>query len=343
MKRRLVLHLGLLKTGTTTLQSFLRDNPELLADIGVHYPKVGPENPDHPFFRPKPPTAFLAEEVSHRFLAQELIVRRRGPPEHMPLWSTAFRLFENSGAHTAIISYENLSAEVSHYQFDAVAERLKSFDVIGVIYLRPQESWAVSLYSHFVRDGRTSLSFAEYVESIRHRLTYSVMLDRIRDQIPLDSLIVRNFDTASKTGLIEDFFRSLDLPDPLSALPTDYRIRNRSLPHWAVIFLLRCIQASFPTESLTDVRKALIRRAASRRPLPLRPGLDLATPEERIGLRAVMSADARRLAENYGFAFAEAQPSTAPYRPFDKDDFRAIKKMIAPGLGARTLTALDDL
>ena len=236
MKRRLVLHLGLCKTGTTTLQYFLRGNPDFLSDIGVHYPKVGPENPDHPFFRLKPPTAFLAEEVSHRFLAQELIVRRRGTVPDLPLWSTAFRQFENSGAHTAVISYEDFSTRISHYQFDSVAERLKSFDVVGIIYLRPQEFWAVSLYSHFARDARALPSFHEFVESMRHCLTYTVLLDEIRARVPLDRLIVRNFDDASKTGLIEDFFQSLDLPDALSALRNDYRVRNRSLPHWAVLF-----------------------------------------------------------------------------------------------------------
>lgn len=70
MKRRLVLHLGLWKSGTTTIQSFLRGNPQRLAEIGVHYPQVGPENPDHPYFCPKPATDFMAQEVSHQFLGR---------------------------------------------------------------------------------------------------------------------------------------------------------------------------------------------------------------------------------------------------------------------------------
>jgi hypothetical protein len=342
VKRRLVLHLGLWKTGTTTIQYFLRGNPGILADVGVHYPKVGPENTDHPSFRHKPPTEFLAEEVSHQFLGRELSGRKRRPAGDLPLWSTVFRQIEDSDAHTTIISYEDFSARVLFYHFDLIAERLKTFDVVGLIYLRPQESWAVSLYSHLIRGGRTSLTFGEFLDSIRQRLAYSVLLDQIRDQIPLNSLIVRNFDDAAKKGLVEDFFEGLELPSAQSTPASGYDVRNRSLPHWAVLFLLKCIQASFPAECVRDVRKALTGSAASRRAASLRPGLDLATPQERARLRAIMSADAARLEQNYGITFAERGPA-ALYRPFDKDDFNAIMEAIAPRLASHTRAALDDL
>ena len=342
MKRRLFLHLGLPKTGTTSIQSFLRQNPEVLTDVGVIYPKVGPENPDHPFFHPKPATAFLAEEVSHQFLARELVGRNR-LAAGTPLWSTAFRMIDGSGAHTAVISYENFSSQVSLYEFDAISEQLKAYDVTGLIYLRRQDKWAISLYSHFVRGARIALPFGQFVDDIRARLTYSTLLDEIREQIPLDRLIVRNFDDVSKTGLLQDFFRSLDLPDPPPAEALAHDARNRSLPPWVVLFLLRCIQASFPTERLRSIRKACLRSAAGRRFRPLRPGLDLASPAEREDLRAIMNADAERLAEKYGVRFAEPEAPTAPYRPFDQDDIAAIREMIGPRLAAGARAALDDL
>jgi hypothetical protein len=344
MKRRLVLHLGLWKTGTTTIQYLLRGNPDTLADLGVLYPKVGPDLPDHPFFHPRAPTAFIAEEVSHQFLARELAGRKERGPVALPLWTAAFRQFDESRAHTAVISYEDLSAQVSRYRFDRIAEHLKAFEVIGILYLRPQESWAVSLYSHFVRGARTSLSFREFVDSIRHRLTYSVLLDQIASQIPMDRLIVRNFDDASRTGLIQDFFQSLGLPDASLASDQDRDVRNRSLPHWAVLFLLKCIHASLPAEQFTDVRKALTRRAAGRRPIPLKPGHHLASPAERADLSAIMRADAARLGDRYGIAFTEPEaPAAAPYRPFERDDFEVIRKMITPRLAADTRAALDGL
>jgi hypothetical protein len=343
LKTRLILHLGLWKTGTTTLQYFLRENPDVLAGMGILYPKVGSENADHPFFRAKPATAFLADEVSHQFLARELAGWRRLGPIETPLWSTVFRLIEDSGAHTAIISYEDFSARISRYQFQAIADRLKTFDVTGIIYVRPQEDWAVSLYSHLVRELQTTMSFSEFLDDIRPRLVYSVLLDRLRGHVPLDSLTVRNFDEATKGGLIQDFFARLDLPDALSASDHPPEVRNRSLPHWAVLFLRNCIQASLSNERLLDIRFALIRSAVGRPSLPLRPGLDVASPAERARLRAIMSADAERLKEHYGTAFAKTDARPTLYRPFDQTDFNEIKDLITPRLSLDTRAALDRL
>jgi hypothetical protein len=343
MKIRLVLHLGLWKTGTKTIQAFLRKNPDLLAAHDIYYPKVLPDNPQHRFFSNRPASHFISNEINHMFLGQELAARRSGQPTNLPLWSTAFKRIESSGAHTAVISNESFSAKVSVYNFNAIAEQLKAFDVIGLIYLRPQEAWTVSLYSHEVRRAATSLSFDKFVESIKPRLTYSVLLDQIRDLIPLDSLIVRDFDAASRTDLIEDFFSSLGVPQVLSAADASYAVKNKSLPTWAVLFMLRCVQASLAAEHLSDIRKALMWVAANQT-IEVRPGLDVASPAERAGLRAIMHADAARLAEKYAIAFAQPElTATETYRAFDKDDLDHIRAAITPRLGTHARTAVGDL
>jgi hypothetical protein len=109
--------------------------------------------------------------------------------------------------------------------------------------------------------------------------------------------------------------------------------------------MLKCVQAVLPVEQIMDVRKALTWVAANRRSPELRPGLDLASPEERARLRAITSADAGRLAERYGLMFAEPEPAlaAAPHRPFDRVDFDAIKETIAPKLATHTRAALDEL
>jgi hypothetical protein len=281
VKRRLVLHLGLWKTGTTTLQYFLRENPLILAEMGVHYPKVGPDNRDHHFFRARSDNAFLADEVSHQFPARKLAGWNRRAQTDTSLWSTAFRLIEESGARTGIISYEDFSARVARYHFDAIAGSLRTFDVAGIIYLRPQENLTASLYSHSIWGIQTSLSFSEFINNIEQRLIYSVLLDRMSRQIPMNSLVARNFDEAAKRGLIQDFFASLDVPDALTASGGEPPVRNRSHPHWAVLFLLKCIQASLPAERLMDIRLALFRSEGGPLSLPLRPGLHVASPDER--------------------------------------------------------------
>ena len=41
MKKKLYLHIGMGKTGTTALQHFFWDNRDILAAKGICYPKVG--------------------------------------------------------------------------------------------------------------------------------------------------------------------------------------------------------------------------------------------------------------------------------------------------------------
>jgi hypothetical protein len=57
----------------------------------------------------------------------------------------------------------------------------------------------------------------------------------------------------------------------------------------------------------------------------------------------MMNADAGRLAQKYGVRFAEPEPATAPYRPFDQGDIEAIKTMIGPRLPDSVRATLDGL
>ena len=344
MKRRLILHLGLWKTGTTTIQSFLRYNPDVLASAGIHYPRVLEENRDHPLA--KWATTYLSDEVSHRALADEIRVRSKavanGSP-NIPLWSTAFRHIEASGANVGIISYEDFSARVASYDFERLREPLSAYDVVGLVYLRHQESWAKSLYAHMVRNGRTSLSFVEFLPTIRDRLAYSTLLDTIRNHIPLDQLVVASFEQAVATGLLVDFFQKAGLPLEPLVIEADARVANRSRPDWVLLFLLRCAQAALPDTDLQQVRKALTGSVAKGDGPGLRPGLQLATPEARRLLRGIADDDADRLWQRYGVRLDGPPSATREWRPFDNVDFQTIAAAIAPLLPASTRDALARL
>ncbi len=347
MERRLILHLGLSKTGTTSIQSFFRQNPDALAAAGIIYPKVGADNPNHPSLRPTALRPDVGEELNHEALALE-IRRRRGDAGDAaidtPLWSTAFRRIEESGAHTAIISYENFSAYSELYRFDVLASRLREFDVCGIVYLRRPDDWVTSLYGQLIRGKkRRVVPFAEFVRSLRTRLTYSTVLDTIRDHIPLDRLVVGKFEEAAASGLLEDFLDRTGLPPDQLLSAGDHRVRNNSLPHWAVLFLLRCNQAALPDEAFLDVRKVLTVSATRAQGPALRPGLDVATPDERRRLRDTAAVDADRLAERYGVTLSAIAHEPVAFRAFDPEDFKAIRESIAPRLNRSTQDALNDI
>ncbi len=347
MKRRLILHLGLSKTGTTSIQAFFRQNPDTLAEAGIVYPKPGTPRPGHPWFQPTLLKPNPGRERNHAALAEEIRRRRVDAADasiDTTLWSAAFQQIDESGAHTAIISYENFYRRTELYRFDVLASRMSAFDVWGVVYLRPQEDWAISLYGQSVR-GRARLTtpFARFAASLRGHLTYSAVLDKIRDHIPLDRLVVGNFHEAAMSGLVEDFLGRTELPrDQLVSAP-QHEVRNSSLPPWAVLFLLRCNRAALADEAFIDVRRALTVGASRGEAPALSPGLEVATPDERQALRDTAAADADRLAERFGVTLNAKAREPAAYRPFDDDDFAIVREAVAPRVSALTRDAIGKM
>lgn len=347
MKRRLILHLGLSKTGTTSIQGFFRRNPDALAAAGIIYPKVGAAVPDHPAFQPSALRPDLGGETNHVALAREISGRRKDTGDagiDTPLWSAAFRQINDSTAHTAIVSYENFSARPTEYRFDHIAYRLSEFDVTGIIYLRCQEHWATSLYGQKVSGvGRFTKAFSDYITSLRSRLIYSRMLDTIKAHFPLDRLVVGDFGQAARSGLLEDFLGRAGLPGDRLMSAGKPEVRNTSRSHEATLFLLRCNQAVLSDAAFLDVRRALSAHAARNPDLGLRPGLDTATPKTRRVLRAATADDADRLMERYGVSLSAEPRAPTAYRPFDEHDFNTIRQAIAPRLSKAAREALETI
>lgn len=347
MKPRLILHLGLSKTGTTSIQGFFRQNPDALAAAGIVYPRVGAAVPDHPAFRRSALRPRRDNETNHAALAQEISGRpdRAGDANiRTPLWSAAFRQIEDSGARTAIVSYENFSIRPTKYRFDDIAGRIGGFDVLGIIYLRRQEDWAISLYGQKVRgSGRFAKDFAGYASSLGGRLIYSRILDSIKGHFPLDCLAVGNFDQAANSGLLEDFLDLAELPKERLMSGVEQRLRNPSRSHATTLFLLKCNQAGLPDAAFLRVRRALAADGLRDADLGLGPGLDIAAPDERRALREATAKDADRLLERYGVSLSAETRAPIAYRPFDQGDFNSIRQAIARRLPTATRDALETI
>ena len=116
-----------------------------------------------------------------------------------------------------------------------------------------------------------------------------------------------------------------------------------SLPYWATLLLLKCNRARIPDEAFVKVRKAMIRGARLGVVPHIRPGLDLATPDEREGLRDAAAADAGRLRERYGITLAQRTREPVACRPFDDEDIEAIRTAFAAKIPRSALEALDRI
>ncbi len=201
--RRVLIHIGLEKTGSTFLQRTLLSNRERLLEDGVLFPQ-SLSTPRHHVTR-----GFVGGE--HDRLVSILLER--------PRTARSLLAFENeikkTQADTLILSNELLSTS----SYALAVERLK--DILGdipttvICYLRNHAVWVESLYKEYVAGGnyRDCRDFDQFAASSRaFPDLHSIHQTWSSSDLPR-SLVFRSiesFQNGSKTALLDDFLGQTD-------------------------------------------------------------------------------------------------------------------------------------
>ncbi len=160
-KRRMILHAGTPKTGTSSLQRHLSDNRKVLADNGWWYP--APSDEQH------------SRRVKHQRLVS--VLRSADERAFVEYVETALRDMPDH-AHTVIFSTEGIFGHWWDYppQAKGLLQRLAAlFDFELCVWFRPPEDFAISLYAQDLRNPRyagdivgnvygTDIDFIDYVQ-----------------------------------------------------------------------------------------------------------------------------------------------------------------------------------
>lgn len=287
--RRLTLHIGTEKTGTTTLQRFLVLNRARLAAEGILLPRyLG--SPSH---RLLPAIANDDDYVDEFFQAEGLGRDRTARRAAKDRWWQGFvEEVETARLARVLVSSEHLH---SRLQTDREVARLRAlldslFDRIDVVlYVRDPLLAAVSLFSTAIKAGvvhdRVPGPDNPYFNNIaNHRAT----IERWSAVFGAEALRVRVFDRRRFEGgdLITDFAAAADLPLADHQRPD---AENETLDHLGL-------------ELLRAVNRVLPRFDADGRPNPHRTDLQrLFETHFSHGRRYVPPPD---LAEAYDTAFA---------------------------------------
>ena len=189
----LYLHIGTHKTGTTSLQTFFRDNSALLKKKGIVYPKTGRARmgahhhlisaisvPPHPEFKPKKSFTDYIAELNNE-VAEDA------------------RCLISTEILNEIIDFSRLEL------FKTVAKKVKI-----IVYLRRQDHFLESGYSFEVRRGYT-MSFAHYCTE--WSLNYADLCGRYADIFGKENIIVRPYEKRQFHGgdIFSDFLDVLGL------------------------------------------------------------------------------------------------------------------------------------
>lgn len=178
--KKITLHIGLSKTGTSSIQNYMRDNVTKLnsLDINVYL------SSDWPHGLAK---AIISDE--EQFLYEFKRLLKKEQKSHVIISSEYFEFF----------SPEKISK---------LKEFLLDYRVTVVAYLKRQDQAIVSMYNEEVKKGVTLLNFKNYCDENWQRFDYSNLLSNWSEFFGEDNILIRPFQKSVflNENLIDDFF-----------------------------------------------------------------------------------------------------------------------------------------
>ena len=200
---QLVIHAGIHRTGTTSLQRTLARNRGALLARGVAYPGEAP---------------------NHQPLAWELVRGRSGARE-------VLALVEAAGAPRVVLSGEDFAI---HEDLGWLAPVAKRHDVRAVFYLRRQDHWLMSWYNQHVKwpfdPVKSRLDPQAFLAAIDdfHWLDYARLLGRWSAALGEGRVAAAVLEKGQVEDVTPDFLARLGID--AAGLELDAERTNDSLP-----------------------------------------------------------------------------------------------------------------
>ncbi|WP_424933097.1 capsular polysaccharide synthesis protein [Amaricoccus macauensis] len=300
-RKRIVLHVGLPKTATTTIQNWAETARAALAERGIVYPPTKPGR-DHP--KHQELVNFLMGKTPHRQERKPSESSRSDPGNASAGPGSALDLvLYDHGAPITLISAEGLTFHLLDFQperLEALRARLKHHDVTLFVNSRDPDGWLRSIHQQFIVNPpvpEQHYGTDMTVEQMRELPRVQLMLDhgalerRLREAYGTDRIVWADLagDWAERLCALLD---APDLAQDIRATPS----ANRGLSPQATELMRRVNSLHLDRESRVAVISAL--RQLEREPETGRTGLppkiaaELAClPEDTPLLHALLAPD----------------------------------------------------
>jgi hypothetical protein len=301
MKPTLYVHCGFPKTGTTSLQNFLKTNQRQLIERGWLYPNAGIQGwAHHPyanFFRNEP----LDWVDLHNPKTTREALRRE---------------IEQEKVDNVIISSEALISIDRKKRFRTF---FSDFQLRVVIFVRRQDEWIESVYQEVLKTGADhGLSLESFLKSRRSSLDYYSVIGSWAEVVDRDGIIVAPFEASQIPNGIEETFCSLIHLDH-DGLRKPPR-RNERLNRACLFFLSNMSDKRRIDKDYFRLRRIL--QEHSKRHPDNTEHRYFSSPKERIALLEWASESNANLAREYlgrldGRLFYEDEPDLSePWKPY---------------------------
>lgn len=219
--RRVLLHIGFNKTGTTSIQYWLRDHEELLAAHRVRFPRGWLQLNNH--FELPLTLLRLDRMIPARAHGDEW----RDPAWRVDVWRQVHDDLERHPDELTVLSAEYLSC--MRYDDEVANLRRIVGDAVVIAYYRRPADFLASLAAHYTKPGGPGLSHDpdafNYVGPGAWRADYQPLLSLWARHFRF--LYVMDYDacTAHDGSVIPSFLHVLDVP--VTADVPDYMLNRR--------------------------------------------------------------------------------------------------------------------
>lgn len=229
--KKLVLHIGMHKTGTTSLQRVLGDSQDILRESNIYFARTNEFDKPNSFY-----VSFLDNPTNHiSFKNREIYDADEAKVEQdylLGLWRERFESFEGD---YFLISDEELSY-LSKNEVSKMADFLSDYfnNITIIMYVREPGSFIPSIINEHVKYGVTEIDTKNF-SKISY---YKSRLKKYIEVFGEENIIIRPFNKSYfKNGdLFDDFFHSLGIDFDVSTLKNI--VVNESLGQNSVTFLL---------------------------------------------------------------------------------------------------------
>ena len=227
--RRLIIHAGTHKTGTTTLQCFLDSNKRALRKGGILYPTSG-----RPKGLIKTGHHLLAWSLVDTRYVSNMLLDKNNEGLNRENWMNLRKEIDEWTGHTTLISSEDFEY-ISLSNADFIRNLFSDHKIHVIMYFRKPTNYLKSLYAEFVRSG---MFYGNIIEFIDYSINFFQYYNKANTWLDagIDCVDVRHFDhiVKSETGLINDFVQLItpslhvhETDQKNSSPPINYRLLAR--------------------------------------------------------------------------------------------------------------------
>jgi hypothetical protein len=223
VKREAILHIGPMKTGSTSIQGWMRRNRDTLSTLGLHVPR-------------------RTEVANLSKLSKLVTARANGSTPDSIATERWTRLSEElaespESARRVLISGEMLGQRLRESSEVAALKAMLDpyFDRYTIIlYLRRQDEISVSLYNTQISHRAVPIE-----DLLSDPIDYAALLDTWSGVFGREAIMPRLFARADLVGgdIITDFAAALGLP--AGSIDTSAKVKNQSMTPAAQSFFAR--------------------------------------------------------------------------------------------------------